>query len=72
MTKKEQLRSLIEDAWHDSEEEPTPQKFILAERKDLHGNTYQCDTNHGRWEVYRRINNIIRWAYIEDLIPTNK
>lgn len=58
--------------WHQSEDEPIIGKPIVIERKDLHGSTYSVDSNQGRWEVHRRINNIIRWVYIDDILPENQ
>lgn len=60
----------LDKAWHDSEEEPDKNEPILVKRKDLLGDTYATSRNNGKWEVHRRINNIVRWAYINDLIPT--
>lgn len=64
--------TLIENLWHDAEEEPIINKPILVEKKDLHGSVFSVDANQGRWEVHRRINNIIRWLYIEDLLPNKQ
>nr|DAL65467.1 MAG TPA_asm: hypothetical protein [Caudoviricetes sp.] len=61
--------TLFEILWHDTEEEPISNRPILVEKKDLHGSVFSVDANQGRWEVHRRINNIIRWLYIEDLLP---
>lgn len=66
--------TLFEILWHDTEEEPIPNRPILVEKKDLHGSVFSVDANQGRWnqgrwEEHRRINNIIRWLYIEDLLP---
>ena len=60
--------TLFEILWHDTEEEPISNRPILVEKKDLYGSVFSVDANQGRWEVYRRINNIIRWLYIEDLL----
>lgn len=56
--------TIIENLWHDAEEEPIRHRPILVEKKDLHGSVFSGDANRGRWEVHCRINNIIRWIYI--------
>lgn len=70
MTDKKQIISqFLAESWHDSEEEPCVGSLILVERKDLHGKQYKVDININRWEVHRRIENIIRWAYLEHFLP---
>lgn len=60
--------SRIKSVWHDANEKP--------EKNDVHiaiYNKWGIKTDFwydfGGWEKYVRVSNIIKWAYIEDLIP---
>lgn len=63
--------SRIESVWHDATEKP--------EKNDVHiaiYNKFGIKTDFwydfGGWEKYVRLNKIIKWAYIQDLIPNKE
>lgn len=58
--------------WHDISEEPEHSKFVLAQRKTFIGELryYLYETNSTYpWELNVRDLRIIKWCYIEDLLP---
>lgn len=58
--------------WHDTSEEPEHSKFVLAQRKTFIGELryYLYETNSTYpWELNVRDLRIIKWCYIEDLLP---
>ncbi len=61
-----------EAIWHDISEEPEHSKFVLAQRKTFIGELryYLYETNSTYpWELNVRDLRIIKWCYIEDLLP---
>ena len=57
----------INSVWHDASEKPHRNKWYIAQIGD---NAFDTFTDSVNWESYARGLNIIRWAYIEDLIPS--
>ena len=58
--------------WHDASEEPEHSKFVLAQRKTFIGELryYLYETNSTYpWELNVRDLRIIKWCYIEDILP---
>lgn len=58
--------------WHDTSEEPEHSKFVLAQRKTFIGELryYLYETNSTYpWELNVRDLRIIKWCYIEDILP---
>lgn len=57
----------INSVWHDVNKAPQKGKFVLFECNREYGVTYTV--NYGEnYDIMKNV--IIRWAYIEDLIPT--
>lgn len=65
----------INSVWHDASETPKKQGYILVQIID----DYNCtifvawninDNPATYWNKIINRNNIVKWAYIEDLLPT--
>lgn len=67
------VRWRINSLWHDVSEKPEQDKVFLYE--DEFGK-YDTDciykTESVDWNMYSRILNLVRWAYIDDLLPERK
>lgn len=59
----------INSVWHDAIEKPCRNKWYIAQIGD---NAFDTFTDSVNWNSYARSLNIIRWAYIEDLIPSKE
>lgn len=59
----------INSVWHDASEKPRRNKWYIAKIGD---NAFDTFTDSVNWKSYARSLNIIRWAYIEDLIPSKE
>lgn len=59
----------INIVWHDASEKPRRNKWYIAQIGD---NAFDTFTDSVNWKSYARSLNIIRWAYIEDLIPSKE
>lgn len=59
----------INSVWHDASEKPRRNKWYIAQIGD---NAFDTFTDSVNWKSYARSLNIIRWAYIEDLIPSKE
>ena len=59
----------INSVWHDAREKPRRNKWYIAQIGD---NAFDTFTDSVNWKSYARSLNIIRWAYIEDLIPSKE
>lgn len=66
MTAEPNLASL----WHDASEEPRYEEFLLAEESSEF-NVYKLSgqKDNNSWELLVSAMGIIRWAYIDDLLP---
>lgn len=60
----------LESLWHDAGEEPRYEEFLLAEESDEF-NVYKLSRqeDNNSWELLVSAMGIIRWAYIDDLLP---
>lgn len=59
----------INSVWHDASEKPRRNKWYIAQIGD---NAFDTFTDSVNWKSYARSLNIIRWAYIEDLISSKE
>lgn len=57
----------INSAWHDASETPQHSGMLIAIKQD--GTPIVCGPNNSNWKIAVRIFHIVRWAYIEDLLP---
>lgn len=59
--------------WHDANKEPEHSRYILAQRRTFIGELryYLYKTNSTYpWELNVRDLRIIKWCYIEDILPS--
>ncbi len=61
----------INSVWHDASENPKLNKFFVFENKCNEWGT-DCLYQHQKWNLYVAVNDLIRWAYIEDLLPNTE
>lgn len=63
----------INSVWHDVREQPEQDKYFIYEIGD---GRYETDCIYKKeklnWERYAAQLNIIRWAYVDDLLPERK
>lgn len=57
----------INSVWHDASEAPQHSGMLIAICKD--GKAFLCGPNNSNWKTTVKIFRIVKWAYIEDLIP---
>lgn len=57
----------INSVYHKASEEPESGKMVLAIREGY--NPFICGPYHYDWETTVENFNIIKWAYVKDLIP---
>lgn len=57
----------INSAWYDASETPQHSGMLIAIKQD--GTPIVCGPNNSNWKIAVRIFHIVRWAYIEDLLP---
>jgi hypothetical protein len=57
----------ISSAWHDASETPQHSGMLIAIKQD--GTPIVCGPNNSNWKIAVRIFHIVRWAYIENLLP---
>lgn len=57
----------ISSAWHDASETPQHSGMLIAIKQD--GTPIVCGPNNSNWKITVRIFHIVRWAYIENLLP---
>lgn len=64
----------INVAWHDTSKIPDPWKYCLVELKDGDGNVcIRVDwRSEYEWVNACHYDEILRWAYIDDLLPEGK
>lgn len=68
------INELLKDLWHPASEEPIESAEVLAEAKITESiKTYisfkRNDALFKNWDAYSSGANIIRWLYIDDLLP---
>lgn len=68
------INELLKDLWHPASEEPIESAQVLAEAKITESiKTYisfkRNDALFKNWDAYSSGANIIRWLYIDDLLP---
>lgn len=62
----------INHAWHKTEELPRPNAWFLAQIGNDSFDTFIMAVEADRWERWCKGLNIVRWAYIEDLLPNTE
>ena len=62
----------INHAWHKAEELPRPNAWFLAQIGNDCFDTFEMHIGSYLWERWCKVNNIVRWAYIEDLLPNTE
>lgn len=60
----------INSVWHDASKAPQQSKMLIAICKD--GREVLCGPNNSDWKTTVKIFFIVKWAYIEDLIPNTE
>lgn len=60
----------INSVWHDASEAPQHSGMLVAICKD--GRSFLCGPNNSDWKTTVKIFHIVRWAYVEDLIPNTE
>lgn len=68
------INEFLKDLWHPASEEPIESAEVLAEAKITESiKTYisfkRNDALFKNWDAYSSGANIIRWLYIDDLLP---
>lgn len=58
----------INHAWHKAEDLPQHNAWFLAQIGNDCFKTLKMRIEYDRWEQWCKVNNIVRWAYIEDLL----
>lgn len=60
-----------EAIWHDAKEEPEEHKFIITQWLHEGEICYEADRTQPKvdWQNHVVENNIIKWCYVEDLLP---
>nr|DAF23276.1 MAG TPA: hypothetical protein [Caudoviricetes sp.] len=62
----------INHAWHEVEEEPKESAWFIAQNGDSCSDTFIMAVASNRWKRWCKGMNIVRWAYIEDLLPNTE
>ena len=62
----------INHAWHKTEELPQPNALFLAQIGNDAFDTFIMEVEAERWEWWSEGLDIVRWAYIEDLLPNTE
>lgn len=60
-----------ETIWHDAKEEPEEHKFIITQWLHEGEICYEADRTQPKvdWQNHVAENNIIKWCYVDDLLP---
>lgn len=69
---KDGVEWLKQSIWHDASEEPTEDtSLFLQHRKYFNEIDYEIDTplSLHDWDAYVEDNKIVKWCYIEDILP---
>lgn len=61
----------INSVWHDIKEKPKLNKFFIFQNECNEWET-DCLYQQTKWKLYVAANDLVRWAYIEDLIPNTE
>lgn len=67
---REGARWRINSVWHDASEIPQHSGLLIVICKD--GKAVLCGPNNSNWETTVKIFHIVRWAYLDDLLPERK
>ena len=59
----------LSQAWHEAKEEPKKGEWILGEYQGGIYQTYLCGYIGCEWSSYVKVFSLIRWAYVNDLLP---
>ena len=59
----------LSKVWHDAKEEPEKGKLMIGIDDDGVSIYRWVDQDDGNWMYFAELNGLIRWAYIEDLLP---
>ena len=59
----------LSQVWHDASEEPKKGEWILGEYQGGIYQTYLCGYVDCEWSSYAKVFSLIRWAYVNDLLP---
>lgn len=59
----------LSQVWHNAKEEPKKGEWILGEYQGDIYQTYLCGCIDCEWRSYVKVFSLIRWAYVEDLLP---
>lgn len=62
----------INSVWHKAEELPQPNAWLLAQIGNDSFDTFIMAVEADRWKRWCKGLNIVRWAYIEDLLPNTE
>ena len=62
-----------ENIWHDASEEPVGNKWKILCQDEMNGcwveNRVDAMLLHNTWNEYAGIEMLVKWAYINDLLP---
>lgn len=59
----------INSVWHDAKEEPKQNEWFIAQIGDDSFDTFIMAIKSERWEIWCSGMNLMRWAYVADLLP---
>lgn len=59
----------LSQLWHEAKEEPKKSEWILGEYQGGIYQTYLCGYVDCEWSSYVKVFSLIRWAYVNDLLP---
>ena len=59
----------LSQVWHESKKEPKIGEWILGEYQGGIYQTYLCGYVGCEWSSYVKVFSLIRWAYVNDLLP---
>ena len=59
----------LSQVWHDAKEEPEKGKFMIGIDEDGVSIYKWFDQDDSGWMSFAEFNGLIRWAYVDDLLP---
>lgn len=62
----------INSVWHKVEDIPQHNAWLLAQIGNYCFYTFIMQVEYDRWEWWCKGLNVVRWAYIEDLLPNTE
>ena len=62
----------INSVWHKVEDIPQHNAWFLAQIGNDCFDTFEMHIGSYLWKRWCKVNNIVRWAYIEDLLPNTE